>query len=135
MIFSTSLITELIEFINKDDRLSLLGKAIRAYDTEGLPVPIRETYFSFSCKENSVKIIENQDGTKHEENSITIKLNCFSPLSKSAYGAHSITEKVTKGLCEKFHDSVTAFSVGDTQYDDDVKSYKISALINFTYKA
>ncbi len=135
MVFSTKLITELIEFINKDDRLSALGKAIRAYDTEGLPVPIRETYFSFSCEENSVSIVKKQDGTKGEENKISIRLNCFSPLSKAAYGAHSIAEQVTKGLCDRFNNAVTSFSVGDTQYDDDVKSYKISAIINFMYSA
>lgn len=133
MVFSTNLITQLIEFINKDDQLSLLGKAIRAYDTEGLPVPIRETYFSFSCEKNSLVIIENEDGSKGEENKIAIRLNCFSPLKGSAYGAHSIAEKVTHGLCEEFRDAITSFSVGDTQYDNDVKSYKISAVINFIY--
>lgn len=135
MVFSTNLITDIIEFINKDDKLSLLGKAIRAYDTEGLPVPIRETYFSFSCEKNTLTIIENEDGSKGEENKIAIRLNCFSPLSKSAYGAHSIAERVTNGLCESFKDAITSFSVGDTQYDNDVKSYKISAIINFIYTA
>ncbi len=128
MIFSTNLITSLIEYINQDDKLSLLGKAIRAYDTEGLPVPIRETYLSFSCKENSV--IFSDTG---ETNEITVKLNCFSPLSKAAYGAHSIAEKVTAGLCKGFGTSITAFSVGDTEYDDDIKSYKITAIIKFKY--
>lgn len=135
MTFSTDLITQLIDYINKDAVLSKLGKAIRAYDTEGLPVPIRETYFSFSCKENSVRIIVSDEGTASKENTVTIRMNCFSPLKKSAYSAHSLSEKVTAGLSEKFSQAVTDFSVGDTQYDDDVKSYKITALITFRFNS
>lgn len=135
MTFSTDLITQLIEYINKDEILSKLGKAIRAYDTEGLPVPIRETYFSFSCKENSVSLVSSEDGERAQENKIIIRMNCFSPLKKSAYSAHSLAEKVTAGLSESFSETVTAFSVGDTQYDDDVKSYKITALITFCFSA
>ncbi|MBQ7296012.1 MAG: hypothetical protein IJW86_07450 [Clostridia bacterium] len=135
MTFSTDLITQLIDYTNKDAILSKLGKAIRAYDTEGLPVPIRETYFSFSCKENSVRIIVSDEGIASKENTVTIRMNCFSPLKKSAYSAHSLSEKVTAGLSEKFSQAVTGFSVGDTQYDDDVKSYKITALITFRFNS
>ena len=74
MTFSTDLITQLIEYINKDEILSKRGKAIRAYDTEGLPVPIRETYFSFSCKENSVSLVSSEDGERAQENKIIIRL-------------------------------------------------------------
>lgn len=133
MQFSTNLITRVIEFINEDDTLSKLGKAIRAYDTEGLPVPIRETYFSFSCKENSVSFSTSEDGVSSSENKIVIRLNCFSPLKNSAYSAHSLTEKVTCGICDKFKDAITGFTIGDTEYDDDVKSYKITSIINFQF--
>ena len=133
MTFSTALITQLIEYINKDEILSRLGKAIRAYDTEGLPVPIRETYFSFSCKENTVSLSRDEQGTLTQENKIVIRLNCFSPLKKSAYSAHSLTEQVTAGLSEAYKDAVTSFTIGDTMYDDDVKSYKITALISFSF--
>lgn len=130
---STNLITNLIAFINEDDTLSKLGKAIRAYDTEGLPVPIRETYFSLSCKENSVTFKE-VDSVPEAHSVIVIRLNCFSPLGKSAYSAHNLTEKVTMGLCRKFRSSISSFTIGDTEYDDDVKSYKITSLITFTFK-
>ncbi len=133
MQFSTNLITRLIECINEDDTLSKLGKAIRAYDTEGLPVPIRETYFSFSCKENSLAFFHSEDSSLSEQNKITIRLNCFSPLKKSAYSAHSLTENVTWGICNKFRDIITGFTIGDTEYDDDVKSYKITVLMNFEF--
>ena len=63
MQYSNNIITRLIEYINEDDNLSSLGIAIRAFDTRGLPVPINETYFSFSCKENSVVFEKNEDGT------------------------------------------------------------------------
>ncbi len=133
MTFSTDLITQLIDYVNKDDFLSKLGKAIRAYDTEGLPVPIRETYFSFSCKENSVRFSDSPDRSFGEEDTVVIRINCFSPLKKSAYSAHSLAERVTAGLSESFRSSVTNFTIGDTEYDDDVKSYKITALITFCF--
>ena len=133
MQYSTNLITSLIAFINEDDTLSKLGKAIRAYDTEGLPVPIRETYFSFSCKENSVTFTQQEDGSDCSVSEVVIRLNCFSPLGKSAYSAHSLTEKVTAGLCKKFRSDIKGFTIGDTQYDDDVKSYKITSLITFSF--
>ncbi len=132
MTFSTDLITQLIDYINKDSFLSKLGRAIRAYDTEGLSVPLRETYFSFSCKENTVTLTKDEEGFS-EENKIVIKMNCFSPLKKSAYSAHNLTERVTAGLSEAFKSSVTHFTIGDTLYDDDVKSYKITALISFSF--
>ncbi len=133
MQYSTNLITNLIAYINSDSELSRLGKAIRAYDTEGLPVPIRETYFSLSCKENAVDFTASAEGTPAEETQMVIRLNCFSPLHKSAYSAHSLTERVTAGICERFKSNVIRFTIGDTEYDDDVKSYKITGLISFKF--
>ena len=135
MQYSNNLITRLIEFINEDDKLSSLGIAIRAFDTRGLPVPINETYFSFSCKENSVTFTRDEAETLSTNNSITIKMSCFSPLKKSAFSAHNLTEKIIDGISSEFSDNISSFSIGETQYDDDVKSYKIVALIHFKYSA
>ena len=135
MQYSNNLITRLIEFINEDDKLSSLGIAIRAFDTRGLPVPINETYFSFSCKENSVTFTRDEAETLSTNNSITIKMSCFSPLKKSAFSAHNLTEKIIDGISLEFSDNISSFSIGETQYDDDVKSYKIVALIHFKYSA
>lgn len=135
MQYSNNLITRLIEFINEDDKLSSLGIAIRAFDTTGLPVPINETYFSFSCKENSVTFTRDETETLLTNNSITIKMSCFSPLKKSAFSAHNLTEKIIDGISSEFSDNISSFSIGETQYDDDVKSYKIVALIHFKYSA
>lgn len=135
MQYSNNLITRLIEYINEDDSLSSLGIAIRAYDTQGLPVPINETYFSFSCKENSVVFSKDETDSPTEKNTITIKMSCFSPLKKSAFSAHNLTEKIIDAISEKFADDISGFSIGETQYDDDVKSYKITGLIHFQYSA
>lgn len=135
MQYSNNLITRLIEYINEDDNLSSLGIAIRAFDTQGLPVPINETYFSFSCKENSVVFSKDEAASPIENNNITIKMSCFSPLKKSAFSAHNLTEKIIDAISEKFTDDISGFSIGETQYDDDVKSYKITGLIHFQYSA
>lgn len=135
MQYSNNLITRLIGYINEDDNLSSLGIAIRAFDTRGLPVPINETYFSFSCKENSVTFGSDDTGSPAEKNSITIRMSCFSPLKKSAFSAHNLTEKIVDAISDKFAQNITGFSIGETQYDDDVKSYKITAELHFLYKA
>lgn len=133
MQYSSNLITRLITFINQTDNLSSLGKAIRAYDTQGLPVPINETYFSFSCLENSTTFSKDAENGRVSENKITVKMSCFSPLKKSAYSAHNLTEKVISAICDEFTDNISGFTIGETQYDDDVKSYKITGRINFSF--
>ena len=133
MQYSNNLITRLIEFINEDDNLSSLGIAIRAYDTVGLPVPINETYFSFSCQENSTSYSKNEENVTVSKNTLTIKMSCYSPLKKSAFSAHNLTEKIIDAVSGKFADSISGFSIGETEYDDDVKSYKIIASIYFQF--
>ena len=133
MQYSNNLITRLIEFINEDDNLSSLGIAIRAYDTVGLPVPINETYFSFSCQENSTSYSKNEENVTVSKNTLTIKMSCYSPLKKSAFSAHNLTEKIIDAVSGKFADSISGFSIGETEYDDDVKSYKITARIYFQF--
>ncbi|MBO5937306.1 MAG: hypothetical protein J6V06_00185 [Clostridia bacterium] len=135
MQYSNNIITKLIEFINKDDFLSTLGIAIRAFDTQGLPVPINETYFSFSCKENSSVFARSEENEPIVKDSLTINLSCFSPLKKSAYSAHNLTEKVISAICSEFGENISGFSIGETQYDDDVKSYKIVGNIYFDFSS
>lgn len=133
MQYSNNLITRLINFINEDDILSGLGIAIRAYDTVGLPVPINETYFSFSCQENSTVFSKDAENSSIQKDSLTINMSCYSPLKKSAFSAHNLTEKIVDAVSEKFRDNISSFSIGATQYDDDVKSYKITSRIYFQF--
>ena len=133
MQYSNNLITRLINFINEDDALSGLGIAIRAYDTVGLPVPINETYFSFSCQENSTVFSKDAENSPERKDSLTINMSCYSPLKKSAFSAHNLTEKIVDAVSEKFRDNISSFTIGATQYDDDVKSYKITSRIYFQF--
>ena len=133
MQYSNNLISELIDFINRDDNLSSLGKAIRAFDTSGLPVPINETYFSFSCQENSTTFSRDEENSVTEKNTLTIKMSCFSPLKKSAWSAHNMTEKIISAISSEFRDNISGFNIGQTEYDDDVKSYKIIGRIYFQF--
>lgn len=133
MQYSNNLITRLINFINEDDALSGLGIAIRAYDTVGLPVPINETYFSFSCQENSTVFSKDAESSPERKDSLTINMSCYSPLKKSAFSAHNLTEKIVDAVSEKFRENISSFTIGATQYDDDVKSYKITSRIYFQF--
>ncbi len=133
MQYSSNIITKLIEFINEDDSLSSLGKAIRAYDTQGLPVPINETYFSFSCQENSTVFTRDAENNLITNDSITVNMSCFSPIKNSAYSAHNLTEKIISAVCKRFINDISGFTIGPTQYDDDVKSYKITGRIYFEF--
>ena len=133
MQYSNNLITDLIDFVNKDDYLSSMGIAIRAYDTVGLPVPINETYFSFSCRENSTIFGEGAENSPLTKNKLTIQMSCYSPIKKSAFSAHNLTEKIVDGIASEFSENITSFSIGETRYDDDVKSYKIIASIYFQF--
>ena len=135
MQYSNNIITKLIEFINEDEFLSTLGIAIRAFDTRGLPVPINETYFSLSCKKNSSVFNKSEENEPIVKDSLTINLSCFSPLKKSAYSAHNLTEKVISAICSEFGENISGFSIGETQYDDDVKSYKIVGNIYFDFSS
>lgn len=133
MQYSNELIDKLIDFINRNDSLSILGKAIKAYDTTGLPVPINETYFSFSCQENSTTFQKDAENNPISKNTLTINMSCFSPIKKSAYWAHNLTEKIADAIATEFADSITGFAIGKTEYDDDVKSYKITARVYFQF--
>ena len=133
MQYSNNLITELIDFVNKDDYLSSMGIAIRAYDTVGLPVPINETYFSFSCRENSTAFSKDAENSTTVKNNLTIQMSCYSPIKKSAFSAHNLTERIVDGIAGEFSENITSFSIGETRYDDDVKSYKIVASIYFQF--
>ena len=133
MQYSNDLIDNLIDFINRNDSLSILGKAIKAYDTTGLPVPINETYFSFSCQENSTTFQKDAENNTLIKNNLTINMSCFSPIKKSAYWAHNLTEKIADAIMTQFRENITGLTIGKTEYDDDVKSYKITAQVYFQF--
>lgn len=133
MQYSNELIDSLIDFINRNDSLSVLGKAIKAYDTTGLPVPINETYFSFSCQENSTTFQKDAENNTLIKNNLIINMSCFSPIKKSAYWAHNLTEKIADAIMTQFSEIITGVTIGKTEYDDDVKSYKITARVYFQF--
>ena len=60
-------------------------------------------------------------------------MSCFSPIKKSAFWAHNLTEKIAAAIATEFADNITGFSIGKTEYDDDVKSYKITARVYFQF--
>lgn len=130
MELSQYLIEECISKVEESRLLSAACRAIKAYEGENLPVPIKKTYFSFSCEENKVVYTAMDDGSLLETNDIQLRVNCFIPLSLSPCSVHTIIESVLLYLKSNLTD-ICGFTVGNTEYDSNVDAYRVSSLISF----
>ncbi len=127
---ATVLIDSFIDVITKAEVLSDTCRAIRAYEGQNLPVPIRKNYFSFSATENSLYFSEDEEGNKTEVNSIKIAMNCFIPLEFSPASVYTLTESVMNILM-KSNENIISITTGKTVYDSDVDSFRINCEIHF----
>lgn len=124
---SSEIINKIKDAINEDVDISEYCEAVRAYERTNLPVPLKKTYFSLLCEENSI-IKGNPD-----INTITVRMTCFTPLTLPAYTANEIAENIAGYMDELFGDDFTSYSIGETNYDDDVRAYKVICRLNFQY--
>ena len=124
---SAEIINKIKDAINEDVDLSADCEAVRAYEKTSLPVPLKKTYFSLSCESNSF--------TKGNPdiNKISIRMTCFTPLTKSAYTANETAEDLIDYLNELFSDDLISYTIGETNYDDDVRAYKVICRLQFQY--
>lgn len=127
---STVLIDSFIDVITKAEILSDTCSAIRAYEGQNLPVPIRKTYFSFSAAENSFYFSEDKEGNTTGVNSIKIAMNCFIPLDLSPASIYTLTETVLYILMNS-NENIISITAGKTEYDSDVDSFRINCEIHF----
>lgn len=125
------IISDFMEQIDNSMLLSVMCKQIRAYEGENLPVPIKRIYFSYSGESNRVTFFTNENGKKMEKNDITVRINCFSPLSMAPTGAHILSETILIFLAIS-NENITEIHIGDTEYDSDVDAYKIPCRINYS---
>ena len=133
MLESYEILQNILTLINEDLGLSYLCKAIKAYDTKNLPIPLEMTYFTVSCEENNCSYFEDETTQQCMKNTVTIKLNCFAPLRRIPYMSHGICEIVVKFISDHYMPAVKSASVGETQYDSEVKAFKVPCTIVLEY--
>lgn len=124
---SAEIINKIKDAINEDVDLSAESEAVRAFEKTNLPVPLKKTYFSLSCENNTFT-----KGTP-DINKLSIRMTCFTPLTKPAYTANETAEKLIVYLEELFDDDLVSYSIGETDYDDDVRAYKVICRLGFQY--
>lgn len=124
---SAEIIKKIKDAINGDVDLSADCEAVRAFEKTTLPVPLKKTYFSLSCEDNTLT-----KGSP-DTNIISIRMTCFTPLTKPAYTANETAEKIFEYMEELFGDDFVSYSIGETDYDDDVRAYKVICRLQFQY--
>ena len=124
---SAEIINKIKNAINGDVDLNDGCEAVRAFEKTTLPVPLKKTYFSLSCEDNTLT-----KGTP-DTNRISIRMTCFTPLTKPAYYANETAEKIFTYMEEIFSDDLVSYSIGETDYDDDVRAYKVICRLHFQY--
>lgn len=134
MVFSSEIITDIITYINKDLSYTPFCTAVRGYDTDSLPLPLRTTYLSFVPDEYNFSYYEDSTTPLCEKDTITIRLNCFAPLRRKPTASHALVEAVLDEVKDNFGTNLTKFTIGKTEFDDDVNAYKITCYLEFVYE-
>ena len=124
---SSEIIKKIKNAINEDVDISEHCEAVRAYERTNLPVPLKKTYFSLLCEENSLV-----KGTP-DINKITIRMTCFTPLTLPAYSANETAEQIVRFMDELFGSDFVGCTIGKTDYDDDVRAYRVNCRLTFQY--
>ena len=124
---SAEIINKIKDAINEDAELSEYCEAVRAFEKTTLPVPLKKSYFSLTCEEN--KLVKGSPDT----NRITIRMTCFTPLTEPAYSANETAEELMDYIDELFGDDFVSYTIGKTDFDDDVRAYKVICRLEFNY--
>jgi len=114
----------MIENINEELKPDSCS-AIRGFDTKGLPIPLKKTYLSFVPEKNTVSYFEDENKEFCQKNEVTIRMTCFSPLVSIASETHILLEAVLTFLNEKYLTEISGYTIGETEYDDEVKAFRI----------
>lgn len=134
MTSSSSVIKKILDALNEDADFVTTGTAVRAFELATLPVPLKKAYFSLSCAENKVTFTKDSSGTLTSKCDISIKMTCYTPLTRAAYTTNDLAEKVLDYMAELFGEALTDYTIGETDYDDDVNGYRVICRLNFHYE-
>ncbi|MEE1137938.1 MAG: hypothetical protein U0M02_05615, partial [Acutalibacteraceae bacterium] len=92
MINSSTIITEIISSLNSDADFRTKGVAVRAFEISTLPVPLKTAYFSLSAAKNTATFSKDSTGRLLQKQDLTIKMTCFTPLTRPAYTTNDLAE-------------------------------------------
>lgn len=123
MIFTSEAINSMIENIN-DNLKPENCTAIRGFDTKDLPIPLKKIYLSFVPEKNTVSYFEDDNKEFCQKNEATIRMSCYSPLTALASDTHILIEEVLTFLNETYITEISGYTIGETEYDDEVKAFR-----------
>ena len=124
MLFTSEIINAMISAINTELKPSSCS-AIRGFDTKGLPIPLKKIYLSFVPEKNTVSYFKDENKEFCQKNDVTIRMTCYSPLVSVASQTHILLEEVLTFLNEKYITEISGYTIGETEYDDEVKAFRV----------
>ena len=131
---SYDIIDELLELLTDNPITSESFTVIKGFEPNSLPIPIPEVYLSLVPDSVSVTYYDNENEEYCERTKIVIRLNCFVPLQASGSVANEISEGVLDYINDRYPESVTEYSVGEIDYDSNIRAYKQTSLVTFTFE-
>lgn len=124
MLFTSEIINSMIEAINTE-LMPESCEAIRGFDTKDLPIPLKKTFLSFVPEKNTVTYFSDDTDEFCQKNEATIRMTCYSPLAAVASDTHILLEEVLTFLNEKYITEISGYTIGETEYDNEVKAFKM----------
>lgn len=100
-------------------------EAIRGFDTKDLPIPLKKIYLSFVPEKNTVSYFSDEAEQFCQRNEATIRMTCYSPLVSLASDTHVLLEQVLTFLNEKYITEISGYTIGETEYDNEVKAFRM----------
>lgn len=133
MIYTTQLIMELINTVNEAEDIDNFCIAIKGFDDDTIVRPISQAYLSFTCNEEKVTYLADDDSEYCQTISLDINVNAFIPLSFSVLTARSSIEVVMNYLTDCYADQLTSYTIGETDFDDEINAYCINSHLYFDF--
>lgn len=134
MLFTSEIINGMISKVNSKFKSENCA-AIRGFDTKDLPIPLKKTFLSFVPEKNTVTYFENENKEFCQKNEVTIRMTCYSPLASLASDTHILLESVLTYLNETYITEISGYHIGETEYDDEVKAFRVICRIFYEKEA
>lgn len=134
MLFTSQIINNMIDAINSELKPSECS-AIRGFDTKDLPIPLKKTYLSLVPEKNTVSYFNEQSDEFCQINEATIRMTCYSPLTRIASDTHVLLEQVLGFLNEKYITEISGYTIGETEFDNEIKAFRIVCRIFYKSEA
>ncbi len=134
MLFTSQIINNMIDAINSELKPESCD-AIRGFDTKDLPIPLKKTYLSFVPEKNTVSYFSDDSEEFCQISEATIRMTCYSPLICIASDTHVLLEQVLGFLNEKYITEISGYTIGETEFDNEIKAFRIICRIFYKSEA